>query len=128
MSLLSSTNPVLVSKDSATEIVASCWFNGLNVRIYDECTTTVHEYRGLSESAAVALADSLDSNSMADYRIASEVSGGSKTAGASWMVAPLAKGTKVKANTRRVGDSRMFTVVKATETHTCSNSANWPEY
>lgn len=113
---------VFISSRATREVIASYWMLGQNIKVYDDCVTEVVEYRGMEESAAKTKANALKSNSMADYRI--QGSG----VGAGWIVVPTAKGTIVTANANRQGNSRMFTVEKITETHTCSNSAGWTEY
>ena len=113
---------VFISSRVTREVIASCWMLGQNIKVYDNCTTEVVEYRGMNETNAKSKATALKSNTMADYRIR-----GSGT-GAGWIVVPTAKGTIVTATANRQGNSRMFTVTKVTETHTCSNSAGWSEY
>lgn len=121
---LSTTGVLAVMGNSTSrEVIASYWSNGLNVKVYDDVVTTIEEYHGMPETEALALAQSLKSNSMSDYCIRS-----GSTLPFSWMQCPQAKGTKVNASSRRVGNSRMFTVTKITEVHTCSNSAGWEEY
>lgn len=106
------------SATAERNLIASYWLLGLNVKVYDDVVTDVVEYHGMPETEAKALAASLKSNNMSDYHISN---------GTAWVRCPNAKGTSVTANCRRNGISRMFTVTKVTETHTCSNSANWPE-
>lgn len=113
---------VFISSRATREVIASYWMLGQNIKVYDDCVTEVVEYRGMEETTAKAKAEALKSNSLADYRI--HGSG----IGAGWIVVPTAKGTIVTANANRQGNSRMFTVTKVTETHTCTNSAGWTEY
>ena len=113
---------VFISSRVTREVIASYWLLGQNIKVYDDCTTEVVEYRGMNETNAKSKAAALKSNSMVDYRI--QGSG----IGAGWIVVPTAKGTIVTANANRQGNSRMFTVTKTTETHVCSNSAGWSEY
>lgn len=119
-----STNGVeaFISSRVTREVIASCWMLGANIKVYDDCVTEIVEYHGMEESAAKAKAEALKSNSLSDYRI--HGSG----VGAGWITVPSAKGTIVSASCQRQGNSRMFTVTKVTETHTCSNSAGWTEY
>ena len=112
-----------MGNSTSREVIASYWVNGLNVKVYDDVVTTIEEYHGMPETEALALAESLKSNSMSDYCIRS-----GSTAPFSWIRCPQAQGTKVNASSRRVGTSRMFTVTKTTEVHTCSNSAGWSTY
>ena len=120
-----STTGVEATQGNSTsrEVIASCWLNGLNVKVYDDVVTTIVEYHGMPETEALAKATSLKSNSMSDYNIRS-----SSTSPFSWIRCPQAQGTKVNASARRQGNSRMFTVTKVTEVHTCSNSAGWNTY
>ena len=113
---------VFITSRATREVIASVWMIAENIKVYDNCTTEVVEYRGMNETNAKAKALALRSNSMADYRI---IGSG---VGAGWIVVPNAKGTIVSATVKRQGDSRMFTVEKVTETHACSNSAGWTEY
>lgn len=106
------------SSTSERNLIASYWILGANVKVYDDVVTEVVEYHGMPETEAKALAASLKSNNMSEYYISN---------GTGWIRCPDAKGVRVTANCRRNGISRMFTVTKVTETHTCSNSANWPE-
>ena len=109
---------VFVSSRATREVVASYWVNGENIKIYDDCVTEVVEYRGMQEAAAKTKAASLTGNTMADYRVKSSASGTPSW----WIVAPSAQGTITTANAARQGNSRMFTVTKTKETHTCSCS------
>ena len=113
---------VFISSRATREVIASYWMFGSNIKVYDDCVTEVVEYRGMEETTAKAKAEALKSNSLADYRIRGS------GIGAGWIVVPTAKGTIVTANANRQGNSRMFTVTKVTETHTCTNSAGWTEY
>lgn len=106
------------SATAERNLIASYWLLGLNVKVWDDVTVSVDEYHGMPEAEARALANSLRSNNMSDYHISN---------GTAWVRCPNAKGTSVNASCRRNGTSRMFTVTKITETHTCSNSAGWPE-
>lgn len=123
----SNASAVLVAVRRSMNVIASYMMgSGANrtlVKCYDRTVTTVEEYHGFDEATAKSYAASLESNSMSDYCIRS-----SSTSPYSWIVCPLAKGTIVTADVRRNGNSRMFTVVKTTEVHTCSNSANWETY
>lgn len=112
-----------MGNSTSREVIASYWVNGNNVKVYDDVVITIVEYHGMPEAEALALAQSLKSNSMSDYCIRS-----SSTSPFSWIRCPQAQGTRVNASSRRVGNSRMFTVTKTTETHTCSNSAGWSTY
>ena len=105
------------------ETIASCWFSGLNVKVYDSITETVETYDGFDETAAKELAEANFSSDMSDYNIRS-----SSTAPFSWMRCPAANGTIKRSEAVRQGNSRMFSVVVTTETHTCSNSAGWSTY
>jgi len=123
MALSTTGIEVTIGNSTSREVIASYWKNGLNVKVYDDVVTTVVEYRGMPETEALALAVSLKSNNMSDYCIRS-----SSTSPFSWIHCPQAQGTKVDASSRRFGDSRMFTVTKTTEVHTCSNSEGWSTY
>ena len=113
---------VFISSRASREVIASYWMLGQNIKVYDDCVTEIVEYRGMEETPAKTKAAALKSNNLSDYRI--KGSG----IGAGWIVVPSAKGTIVKAEANRQGNSRMFTVTKTTETHTCTNSAGWSEY
>lgn len=118
-----STTGVEAFQTSSAErnVIAIYWMLGQQIKVYDDVVTEVVEYHGMPETEAKAKAVSLKSNNMSDYYIQ-----GSGT-GAGWIRCPNAKGTRVTASCKRNGTSRMFTVVKVTETHTCSNSAGWSE-
>lgn len=105
------------------EVIASAWFSGTNVKVYDSVKETVQVYAGFDETSAKSLAQSNYSTSMTDYNIRS-----SDTAPFNWMRCPAANGTVKRAEAVRQGNSRMFSVIVTTETHTCSNSAGWSTY
>ena len=109
---------VFISSRATREVIASYWLLGQNVKVYDDCVTEVVEYRGMSENDAKTKANGLKSNNMADYRVKSSATGIPTW----WLVVPSAQGTIVQAHCNRQGNSRMFTVTKITETHTCSCS------
>ena len=111
---------VFISSRATREVIASYWMLGQNVKVYDDCVTEVVEYRGMAEATAKAKASGWKSNRMADYRIKSSATGIPTW----WIVVPSAKGTIVQSNCNRQGNSRMFTVTKVTETHTCSCSVS----
>lgn len=111
---------VFISSRSTREVIASYWLLGQNVKAYDDCVTEVVEYRGMNEADAKTKANGLKANNMADYRVQSTGTGIPTW----WIVVPSAKGTIVNAAANRQGNSRMFTVTKVTETHTCSCSVS----
>lgn len=125
---LSTTGIQAFQGSNATrEVIAIYWMLGVAIKVYDDVVTDVVEYHGMPETEAQALAASLKSNNMADYRIhGPEI--GDTGIWSWWITCPNAKGTKVTASCRRNGNSRMFTVTKVTETHVCSNSAGGVEY
>lgn len=118
-----STTGVEAFQTSSAErnVIAIYWMLGQQIKVYDDVVTEVVEYHGMPETEAKAKAIALKSNNMSDYYI----QGGG--VGSGWIRCPNAKGTRVTASCKRNGTSRMFTVVKVTETHTCSNSAGWSE-
>lgn len=113
--------------NASRELLAIYRMNGTAIKVYDDVVTDIVEYHGMPETEAKALAESLRSNNMTDYRIHGAVIPNTNV-WSWWIVCPNAKGTKTTASCRRNGNSRMFTVTKMTETHTCSNSANGTEY
>ena len=123
-----STNGVEAFQSSSAErnVIAIYWILGQQIKVYDDVVTEVTEYHGMPETEAKAKAIALKSNNMSDYYIQGGGVQGSGI-GAAWIRCPNAKGTRVTASCKRNGTSRMFTVVKVTETHTCSNSAGWSE-
>ena len=115
------------SSNAVRELIAVYWVNGTAIKVYDDVVTEIVEYHGMPETEAKAKAAALKSNNMTDYRIHGPVIPNTEI-WSWWLTCPNAKGTKVTASCRRNGNSRMFTVTKMTETHTCSNSANGTEY
>lgn len=109
------------SSSAERNLIAAYWMLGNQIKVYDDVTTEVVEYHGMPEAEAKAKAIALRSNNMSDYYIQGN------GLGAGWIRCPNAKGTRVMASCKRNGNSRMFTVTKVTEMHTCSNSAGWSE-
>lgn len=116
----SATNPVIISGNTAEEVIANEVFDIATVKVIDTIKTTVTKVYGLDQDTAKSYAEGQTSNSMTDYNV-------SHTEGLTtyWVRCPLAKGTKKTASYAQEGNSRMYSVTITEEVHTCRNSAGW---
>ncbi len=97
------------------------WFNGWHSYLIATAATTVVEFRGLSRSDALAMADSAVYNYKDMHGVRFTGSG----VGAAWTSAPDCEGTECKAVARRINEADMWRVVVTHVSTTVTHNGGW---
>ncbi len=109
----------IVSKTPNVAVINSYMVGGITYRMVAKSVTTVVEFRGLSRTDAMDMAESDDYNYTAKHGVRFRSGGGS------WMATPDCEGAECIAEARRINDADMWRVVVTHVATTVTHTGGW---